>query len=70
MTLGSDLGGGERGANGAVVSPTLRLAMVSGKGFTEASSITDERRKIFEWTADCSVLSQHDIEQDRTLAAC
>jgi len=33
----------------------------------EASSITGERRKTFEWTADCSVELQQEMEQDRIL---
>lgn len=68
MRLGSDLGGGERGAEGAAISPAAKPEMVSGEGLTEASSTTEERRKTFEWTATCSVVLQQDIEQERTLA--
>ena len=67
MRRSSDLGGGERGAKGAAVSPAAKPETVSGRGLTEASSITGERRKTFEWTAACSVVLQQDIEHDRTL---
>lgn len=68
MRLGSDLGGGERGVKGVVVSLASKPETVSESGTEEASSSTGERRKTFEWTADCSEGLQQDIEQERTLA--
>src|SRR5215467_4528720 len=67
MRLGRDLGGGERGAKGAADPLASNGETVSGNGLAEASSIAGESRKTLPCTANCSLVSQQDIEQDCTL---
>jgi len=68
MTQLGDLGGGDRGAKTARVSLAAKIEMASESEFPEASTTIGERRNTFEWIADGSLVSQQDIEQDRTLS--